>query len=346
MRSWYVLALVAGCAYKEPKLPDAGSGSSVPDAPADARPLPCELPSLTMKVATLAGCAEAGTDDGLRGEAHFNNPVNVVLADSGLAYVADYDSGLLRKIDATGKTTTLLKLSQPFGLAIDSAGFLLVETDDDDRGLHSTESGTIWRVNPATAAATVIVRDIGRPRGLAVLPDGRVALADYIHDTLSILDVQTGTVTPLAGTSGTTGHDNGYGSAATFDQPWDIIYVDGALYVTEVTNGDIREVTLDGKVCDLVPPASLDQPQGIAADAAHNLYVTEWHGRSIKKITGTQITLLAGGTEGYADSDTPTEAQFYGVEGLDVSPNGHRIVVADGNHGDGSAYNHIRVFSN
>lgn len=345
MRSWWcVLALVAGCAYQSPKLPDASADA--PEPLIDAPPGPCTLPPLTMKVATLAGCAEAGTNDGPRGEAHFANPVNVVLSESGLAYVADFDSGLIRKIDATGKTTTLTRLSHPFGLAIDSTGFLLVETDDDDQNNHSTDSGTIWRINPATAEATVIVRDVGRPRGLAVLPDGRVALADYMHHTLSILDVQAATVTPLAGTNNVAGHANGSGGAVAFDQPWDIIYVDGALYVTEVTNGDIRKVLLDGTVSDLVAPHTLDQPQGIAADAAHTLYVTEWHGHAVEQIAGTTITLVAGGTEGYADSDTPTAAQFYAVEGLDVSPDGHRIVVADGNHGDGEAFNHVRVINN
>ena len=343
MRSWCVLVVVAGCGYTPPKLPDAATDAT--DAPSDALG-PCDLPALTLKVATLAGCAEAGTADGPRGTARFNNPVNVVLSESGIAYVADFDSGRIRKVDATGKTTTLLALPKPFGLAFDSAGFLLVETDDDDQNQHTMDTGTIWRVNPATAQATVIVRDIGRPRGLAVLPDGRVALADYVHDTLSILDPAAATVTPLAGTHDAAGHVNGAGSAARFDQPWDIAYVDGALYVTEVTNGDIRKVLLDGTVTDLVAPGTLDQPQGIAADAAHALYITEWHGRSVKKLVGTTVTLLAGGNDGYEDTDTPTAAKFYALEGLDITPDGHRIVIADGNHGDMSAYNHVRVVNN
>ncbi len=347
MRSWWLLALLASCAYKSPKVPDAAVDTSdAPDAATDALLGPCDLPPLTLAVATLAGCSEAGTTDGPRGTARFDNPVNLVLSESGIAYVAGFDSGRIRKVDPTGTTTTLLTLQRPFGLAFDSAGFLLVETDDDDQGNHTLDSGTIWRVNPATAQATVIVRDIGRPRGLAVLPDGRVALADYVHDTISLLDPVARTVTPLAGTRDIAGHANGSGAAAKFDQPWDIAYVDGALYVTEVTNGDVRKVLLDGTVTDLVPRGTLDQPQGIGADAAHTLYISEWHGRSIKKIVGTTVSLIAGGTEGYEDSDTATAAKFYAVEGLDVSPDGHRIVIADGNHGDMTAYNHVRVVNN
>jgi hypothetical protein len=345
MRSCCALLLLAGCAYNAPKVPDAAIDAA-PDAAPDAPLGPCDLPSLTLKVATLAGCAEKGTADGPRGDARFDNPVNVVLSESGIAYVADFDSSLIRKVDTTGKTTTLTSLPRPFGLAIDSSGFLLVQTDDDDLGTHSVDTGTIWRVNPANGAKTVLVRDIGRPRGLAVMPDGRVGLADYIHNTISILDPIAATVTPLAGSRDVNGHANGSGSAALFDQPWDLAYVDGALYVAEVTNGDIRKVTLDGTVSDVVVPGTLDQPQGIAADASHALYITEWHGRSVKKLVGTTLTLVAGGTEGYEDSDTATSAKFYGVEGLDVTPDGHRLVVADGNHGDGTAYNHVRQISN
>lgn len=347
MRSCWLLALLASCGYTAPKVPDAAVVTGdAPDAAIDAPLGPCDLPPLTLKVATLAGCSQAGTADGPRGQARFDNPVNVVLSESGIAYVAGFDSGRIRRVDATGTTTTVATLAKPFGLAFDSAGFLLVETDDDDQGNHTLDSGTIWRVNPATGAATVIIRDIGRPRGLAVLPDGRVATADYVHHTVALLDPVAATVTPLAGKRDVAGHANGSGAAATFDQPWDLAYVDGALYVTEVINGDVRKVLLDGTVTDLVAPGSLDQPQGIAADAAHTLYVTEWHGRAVKKIVGTTITLIAGGTEGYEDSDAAASAKFYAVEGLDVSPDGHRIVVADGNHGDGTAYNHVRVINN
>jgi hypothetical protein len=340
MLRWCALLVAAGCGFDSPKTPDAAT----PDAPPDAPAGPCTLPALTMKVATLAGCADAGIADGARGDARFSNPVNVVLSESGIAYVADFDSDRLRKVDATGRTSTVAMLPKPFGLAIDATGFLIVETDDDPTMQHTEATGTVWRVNPATGAATPLAQDIGRPRGIAVLPDGRIALADYIHDVVELLDPTTGMVTPLAGTRDTPGHVNATGTAARFAQPWDLAYDNGDLIVTEVDNGQLRRVTLAGVVTDFTPPASLDQPQGIAIDAAGTLYVTEWGTHhAVTKITGTKITRIAGGTRGYADSDTPTAAQFYGVEGLDVSADGSRIVVADGNHGDMQPFNHVRI---
>jgi DNA-binding beta-propeller fold protein YncE len=344
MFRWVALVTVAGCGFAAPAVHDAPASDASIDSAPDAPPSPCDLPALTMKVATLAGCAENGTSDGERGAARFDNPVNLVLSPSGIAYVADFDSKRLRKVEPSGRTTTLVELPHPFGMAIAPDGFLIVETDDDDMENHSYASGTVWRVNPATGDATVLARDIGRPRGIAVLPDGRIALTDQVHHVVELLDPGTGAVTVLAGTVDAPGHTNATGAAARFSQPWDLVYWNGDLIVTEVDNGDLRRVTLAGVVTDLTQPGSLDQPQGIATDASGTLYITEWGTHhDVVKLHGTTLSLVAGSTVGYSDSDDPHAAQFYGVEGLDVSADGKRVVVADGNHGDAMPFNHIRL---
>jgi DNA-binding beta-propeller fold protein YncE len=210
--------------------------------------------------------------------------------------------------------------------------------------MHSFASGTVWRVNPATGAATVIARDIGRPRGIEVLPDGRIALTDQVHFVVELLDPQTGIVSVIAGAADQAGHVNGTGGNARFAQPWDVVYDNGDLIVSEVDNGDLRRVTLAGVVTDVVPMGTFDQAQGLARDNAGTLYVTEYGAaHDVKKVAGTTVSPVAGSTVGYQDSDDPHAAQFYGVEGLDVTPDGSRLVVADGNHGDGMPFNHIRV---
>jgi DNA-binding beta-propeller fold protein YncE len=344
MFRWGLLVTtIAACGFTPPAVHDAPPADAAIDAAPDAPPGACALSALTMQVTTLAGCSDGGTADGSRGLGRFNNPVNLVLSSSGMAYVADFDSRKLRKVDAAGKVTTLVDMPHPFGMAIASDGYLIVETDDDDMSMHSFTSGTVWRVNPATGAATVLARDIGRPRGVCVLPDGRIALTDQVRHVVELLDSQTGVVSVLAGAADQMGHVNATGGLARFSQPWDVVYDNGDLIVSEVDNGDLRRVTLDGVVSDVVPMGSLDQPQGLAIDDQGTLYVTEYgHSHDVKKVEGTTISLLAGSIEGYLDADDPRAAAFYGVEGLDVTPDGKRVVVADGNHGDGMAYNHIR----
>ncbi len=330
--------------------------------------LSCTLPALSLKVATLSGCDVAGTANGPRDYGLFSNPVNVALGPSGVAYVADFDDGLLRKVETDGTVTTLVSrpdFVRPFGLQLSSTGTLWVETDGDDQGNLSINSGTIWQVDPSTGTATVIVRDIGRPRGMALLGNGQIALADYEHHVIELLDPSQSppTVTVLAGMMDVPGYAVGTGSAAQFDQPWDIALLQtGDLAVSDAENHLIRNVTLAGVVTDIagmpgVPGtadgslaiASFDEPKGLTTDALGALYISEGGGHDVRKLilgAGASVQTIAGsGTMGWMDSDDPMQAQFDGVEGLDVSSDGTRIVVADGNVGDGSPFNHVRVIS-
>jgi sugar lactone lactonase YvrE len=341
---------------------DSAVGDAPPDLPSaiDAAPA-CALPAVTTKVATLSGCSQAGTADGVRGVATFSNPVNVVLGRTGIAYIADFDSSRLRKVELDGSVTTIVHqatFSRPFGLALSTEGYLFVETDDDDMGHHDMTTGTVWRVDPSNGNTVVIARDIGRPRGLAILPNGQIAAADYMHHIVSIIDPNTGVVTLLAGQMDNPGHTNATGVAAQFAQPWDVaVLANGDLAVSDFDNQVIRRVTLGGVVTDLagtpgtmgsmdgtVASATFSQPKGLAIDGSGALYVTENGNHDVRRIANGGVGRIAGSlVAGYLDSDTPTSAQFYGVEGLDVSFDGTRIVVADGNVGDGMAFNHVRV---
>jgi len=359
---WAVIApmLVAGC-FKhdgDGELPDGGFANEGP----------CMEGPLGMKAATLSGCANAGTTDGPRGTAYFANPVNMKLGASGLAYVADFDSSLLRRVDTTGTVTTIVKqpgFQLPFGLLVHSNGFLIAETDDDDLGMHSGSTGTIWQVNPASGVATVLIRDQGRPRGLALAPDGSVYTSDYVHHTIGHFTPSApGPLELVAGTMDVEGHVNSNGTTpSTFGQPWDLVMdQNGDLLVAEFDNNVIRKVTpgapgravvsdyagngVAGHVDGPVATAEFNNPKGIVMDAAGNIYVTEAGNHDIRKISNGMVTTIAGdGNAGYSDNDDPTMAEFYGVEGLDISPDGTRLVVADGNNGDTMAFNHVRVIT-
>jgi DNA-binding beta-propeller fold protein YncE len=344
-----------------------GSADAAIDAPADARPDappdapagPCALPALTLHAATLAGCSMSGTDNGTRDLSRFANPVNVAVAATGIVYVADFDSSRIRAIDEAGTTTTLVSrndLKRPFGMVVAPNGTLYVETDDDDLGHHSTSTGTIWAVDTATGNATVIVRDIGRPRGLAVLSDGRLALADHVHHVVELLDPGTGTVSLLAGTLDTPGHINANGASAEFAEPYDVVVLGSDLIVSDFAGHWLRRVTLAGDVTDfagtgtaghtddVLAAAAFSQPKGLAVDGAGTIYVTELGNHDVRAIASGAVTTLAGSlTAGWHDDDDRSLAQFYGIEGIDVTADGSRVIVADGNVGDGTAYNHVRV---
>ena len=101
-----VVTVFAGCAFNNNSNPQAdagsgsgsGSGSDLTDG--GTPPVMCTLSDLSLTAATLSGCSDAGTSDGLRGYARFSNPVNVAMGPSGNAYVLDFDSSRIRKVDS------------------------------------------------------------------------------------------------------------------------------------------------------------------------------------------------------------------------------------------------------
>lgn len=375
MRWTVVVTVLVGCAFNNPGgvAPDGGApgfdSSNGGDGGVDAGP--CTLSDLQQAAATLSGCSEAGTRDGSRGIARFNNPVNVALGVSGTAYVLDFDSSLLRKVDASGNVTTLFgdaRFNRPFGVIMSAQGYLYIECDNDDMDNHSTTSGTIWKIDPSdTSTATIIARDLVRPRGLGLLADGRLIVTDYLNMVVETIDPLSGTSALLAGTAGAVGHQDGNGTASTFNVPWDLVVNNtvtngaqpGDLIISEWGSHVLRRVTMAGDVTlfagtpDVagrqdgpLATATFNAPKGMTIDSHGAIYVTEAGNHDIRKIYNGMVTTIAGTIEGgYNDSPDPMTAAFYAIEGLDISPDGKRMVVADGNEGDDSAHNHVRVLS-
>ena len=310
---------------------------------------------------TLSGGAEGGWVDGPRASALFRNPTNVLLGPDGNVYVADYDNGDVRLVRPNGVTLTFTRqdaFSHPFGMAFAPDGTLYVQTDDDDTALGLADAGTIWRLDRRTGVATVVVRDIGRPRGLAALSDGRLVLVDIAHDVVRLLDPTTRAITDLAGSRDVPGFADGTGAAARFDHPNDVVVGPGGLLiVADRDNNRLRSVSLAGVVStyagtgvagSLDGPsgtATFNLPQGLAADTAGNVFVTDTGAYVVRRIApnGAVTTVAGDGTAGFADG-APMQARFFGLEGLDVSADGSSLYVADGNRGGTAPNPRVRRF--
>ena len=336
IRSWAFLSviLLAGC-----------GGNGVSNQP--------------RAVATISGSDVAGYQDGPAATALFSNPVNLVVAKDGTIYVADFDNWMIRKI-SHGQVSTLTKqthFQNPFGIAISSKGDLYVGTDDDDSGTHNSTAGTVWKIDTTTGLATVVARDIGRPRGLAVLPNGKIVVSNLSRSTVQLLDPATGNLTLIAGKDGTPGFADNTGANAMFDRPYGCtVQKDGSILVADQNNNRIRKVTLGGVVTTFVgsatagadngsiATATLNGPQDVKVDAAGRVYIADTTGKLVRLVANGQVSTLAGdGTAGFQDGPLAT-SEFFGLEGFFVTPAG-KVYVADGNGGDGSQpFNRIRVF--
>jgi DNA-binding beta-propeller fold protein YncE len=333
-----VALLVAGCVANPtgPGGDDTGGGDDVAE--------PCEVREMTGGVSTLAGCDLAGDADGDREGARFSNPVDVEPGAGDELYVADFDNHMIRTVDADGNVGTLV-LQAGFQLpyALERVGTTLyVATDDNDRGEHSATTGTIWVVDTGSGEATVVVADIGRPRGLLALPDGRLVLSDYQHDTMRLLDPADGTLTDLV--AATAGLSTPFGMA---------LAPDGRILVADFGNNLIRAVTLEGELTTFAGSGIAGDVDGALADASFNgpqdlavvgddVYVADTDNHTIRRIRDGEVTTIAGtGEAGHLDHAELRAAKFFGLEGLAAVEG--RLWVADGTRGEDVPYHRVRV---
>ena len=149
----------------------------------------------------------------------------------------------------------------------------------------------------------------------------------------------------LAGSLGGRGNPDGTGGAAAFDLPTSVA-VDGAgnVYVADARNDTIRKITPAGVVTTLAgvagqigsadgvgAAARLGDPDGVAVDAAGNVYVADTFNCTIRKITPAgAVTTLAGSAGSFGSADgTGAAAQFNSPAGVAVDGAGN-VYVADG----------------
>ena len=148
-----------------------------------------------------------GHADGTGSAATFNFPYNITTDGTNL-YIADSINSTIRKlVISSGVVTTLA------GTAL-SSGYV-----------------------DATGAAA----RFNYPDGLAT--DGtNLYVGECVNHTVRKVALATGAVTTLAGSSVTSGHADGVGTAATFNNPCGITSDGTNLYVTDTDNFTIRKI--------------------------------------------------------------------------------------------------------
>jgi sugar lactone lactonase YvrE len=331
-------------------------------APAQVPPVVHQIAG--VMVATLAGSAQAGAMDGTGAAAQFQNPVGIALDSHGLVYVTEYDGNRIRTVDSSGVTNTLTTGSAngfafPFAITVASATQLLVQTDSDTTGAKTPTSGTLWRVDITSGVPTAAVTGLGRPRGLAFVNATTVAVSDRVRETVSTLASTGSSLTLLAGSTGNAGYLDATGAAARFDQPYGLALLpDGSVVVADTSNNRVRQVTASGVVTTFAGGPQFGNVDGtraesrfntlraLAADSAGQVFVSDNGDHRIRRIAvdGTVETVAGDGNQGFQNG-TGAQAEFYGQEGIAVTPDGKTVYVADGNAGDGSAFHRIRVIT-
>jgi hypothetical protein len=191
------------------------------------------------------------------------------------------------------------------------------------------------------------------PQGLVVTADG-ITVADHGNNRIRFIDT-LGLIRTIAG-SGATGSNNGSFSGdggdstkATLQEPTFLLLGRDGLYVADRDNNRVRRIDAHGTISTVAGTgavgfvgdggpaiaATLDNPAGMAMDAAGNLYIADSNNNRIRRVDPKgRITTIAGtGASGSGGDGGPAAAATMAdPEGLAIGPDGSLYVgEAEGN---------------
>lgn len=229
--------------------------------------------TLGGEVSLFAGSGVPGSAAGVGATAQFNTPTSIAFAPNGNMYVGDCSNHMVRVISPTGIVGnvaglagvegvteglgTTARFNNPYGLAVDSQGVILV-TDRDNAMLRKIALGNVTNfvgvpLGEGYLNSSPTPARFRSPRAVAGDGRGNLYVADSGNHTIRKIS-SGGVVSTIAGSAGISGSNDGMSSNARFFTPAGIAtewgngeYIN-TLYVSDEGNSTIRKIGPDGQV--------------------------------------------------------------------------------------------------
>ncbi len=266
-------------------------------------------------------------DGGPAIDASLNRPAGVTTDSAGNIYIAERDNNRIRKIDTAGIITTVAGNGQ---------------NDENGSCLNGIGDG-----GPATSAC------LGNPYSVTIDASGNLYIADFYNARIRKVDT-SGIITTYAGngaadTSGDGGPapEAGLGNitGVAVDQPGNVyiatffqerirkvdaaLSTDGTHHISTIAGTGTCGFSGDGGPAT---SAELCTPEGVAVDAAGNVYIADTDTEHIRKVdTAGIITSIAGASIDYyygGDRGPALQAGFFFPSGVAISSSGD-LYIAD-----------------
>ncbi len=270
-------------------------------------------------ISTLAGNHIPGYsgDGGPASEAMMRYPYAVAADAAGNVYIADYFSHVVRKVSTSGTITTIAGTG--------AAGY-------NGDGISAVSA------------------QLNKPAGVTVGPDGNLYISDMFNERIRKVNLASGIISTVAGNGlhggwqGAAFGNGGPATAAALTHPICVAFdCSNNMYIADRGSQTVRKVDAGGTITrfagnhagtyngDDIPAtaASLNNPRGLAADCAGNVYISDAWNNRIRKVDGSgMITTFAGtGSGGFTGDGVPKgSATLWGPWGITLDGCGNLYI--------------------